>query len=328
MAGTNKVLKEGQILFRAGEKSDGMYLIRRGELRVYLEQNGKEVMLATVGEGGTIGEMTLFDNQPRSASVKATKESEVTLISIEDFGKLMKQIPKWFVSLMTALSTRLRQTNERLKKLESGGGSGPAAAKSKPYQDVLRQINIIVLLWHKDGEKDGKEWTLQKGPMEKTLVELFNEDPEKIKALLEVLVKNKVLGTKQDTYKNVVFSSPNRAVLSAVATFINGWVKSSTNKPCLSADVISMLKTLERLALAAPYDTTTVGVQDLIKEGKRDGFQTSTWEKDIAQLQNAGEEVKMVKTSSGPGLKTTKKDVSQFVKHHELLAALYKANLA
>ncbi len=81
MAGTNKVLKEGQVLFKAGDKPDGMYLIRKGELRVYLEQDGKEVSLASIGEAGMIGEMGLFDAQPRSASVKATKETVVKHIS-------------------------------------------------------------------------------------------------------------------------------------------------------------------------------------------------------------------------------------------------------
>ena len=93
VAGANKICKPGQVLFKSGDASDGMYIIRKGELRVYLEQDGKEVVLATIGDGGMIGEMALFDRQPRSASVKATKETEVTHITVGDFEKLMKQIP-------------------------------------------------------------------------------------------------------------------------------------------------------------------------------------------------------------------------------------------
>ncbi len=259
MAGTNKVLKEGQVLFKAGDKPDGMYLIRKGELRVYLEQDGKEVSLATIGEAGMIGEMGLFDAQPRSASVKATKETEVTHISGEDFGKLMKQIPKWFVGLMSALSGRLRTTNDRLKKLESGLGGGATApsagAKGKPFQNVMRQMNVMMLLWNRDGEKDGKDFVLQKAPMEKTLVETFNEDGDKVKMLLEVLVKEKFLSTRQDSYKNVVLSTANRGTINNFITFMAAFVKANPNKPYLSPDAIGMLRTLEKMTLAAPYDT-------------------------------------------------------------------------
>ena len=315
MAGTNKVLKEGQVLFKAGDKPDGMYLIRKGELRVYLEQDGKEVSLASIGEAGMIGEMGLFDAQPRSASVKATKETEVTHISTEDFGKLMKQIPKWFVGLMSALSGRLRQTNDRLKKLESGQGGGATApsagAKGKPFQNVLRQLNVIVLLWHRDGEKDGKDFVLQKSPMEKALIDLFNEDGEKVKMLLEVLVKEKYLSTRQDSYKNVVLSTPNRATLNSFIAFMANFIKVNPGKPYLAPDVIAMLRTLEKLTLAAPYDTSSVSIIDLQKQGQKDGFNIANWEKEISGFEKGSEEVRAVKTSGGPGLRTTKKDIPQ-----------------
>lgn len=324
MAGTNKVLKEGQVLFKAGDKADGMYLIRKGELRVFLEQDGKEVKLLAVGEGGMIGEMALFDNQPRSASVKAAKESEVTLISTEDFGKLMKQIPKWFVGLMQALSSRLRQTNERLKKLEH---MGPTAGKAKPFQNVVRTLNILMLLWHKDGEKDGKDWTLRKLDTEKTMTELFNEDPEKLNDILRVLVKEKLLSTRADSYKTVVLAMSNRAALNNLATAITVFLKTKPAKPCISDAGIAMIKCLERLTMASPYDTLTVALEDLEKEGKRDGRTTTTWATEIKAFL-AFEEVKLVKTSSGVGLRTTKKDVQVFLKNHEIISSLYKANLA
>ncbi len=244
----------------------------------------------------------------------------------------MKQIPKWFVGLMSALSGRLRQTNDRLKKLESGQGGGATApsagAKGKPFQNVLRQLNVIVLLWHRDGEKDGKDFVLQKSPMEKALIDLFNEDGEKVKMLLEVLVKEKYLSTRQDSYKNVVLSTPNRATLNSFIAFMANFIKVNPGKPYLAPDVIAMLRTLEKLTLAAPYDTSSVSIIDLQKQGQRDGFNIANWEKEISGFEKGSEEVRAVKTSGGPGLRTTKKDIPQYVKNHELLAALFKANLA
>jgi CRP-like cAMP-binding protein len=324
LAGSNKILGAGQVLFKAGDKSDGMYLIRKGELAVYLEQDGKQVMLATIGEGGMIGEMALFDGAPRSASVKATKPTEVTLISTDDFSKLMKQIPKWFVGLMTALSTRLRQTNDRLKKLE-----GMSVTKGTPFQSVIRILNVLVLLWAKDGEKDGKDTVLQKSIAENTLVGLFNEDAEKVKQLFDVLVGEKLLSSRQDGYKNVVLVSPNRAVLGQLATFIQKFIATNPPRPCLPDNVLAMLRILEMITMSAPYDTTNVSLADLVKEGKREGLNTASWEQDIKLLQNIGsEEVRMVKTSNGIGLRTNKKEISGFVRYHQAIARMFKSNLA
>jgi hypothetical protein len=160
------------------------------------------------------------------------------------------------------------------------------------------------------------------------MIDIFGEDPEKIKALFEALVRMKMLSTRQDAYKNVVLSTPSRAALASVATFAAAFVRNNPGKSCLPDDALSLLRVLERLALAAPYDTSTVVLADLIKEGKRDGLNTSDWEKTIRLLATAGDEVKVVKASGGHGLRTTKKDVSGYVRNHELLAALYKANLA
>ena len=51
-----------------------MFLVRKGELQVFVTQGSKEVNLAVVGAGGMIGEMALFDQKPRSASVRAKEE--------------------------------------------------------------------------------------------------------------------------------------------------------------------------------------------------------------------------------------------------------------
>ena len=59
MAGRNIVLLPGRKLFSAGEASDGMYLIRRGKLLVFIEVQGRETTLAEVTTGAMIGEMAL-----------------------------------------------------------------------------------------------------------------------------------------------------------------------------------------------------------------------------------------------------------------------------
>mgnify|MGYP006275016923 CR=1 FL=1 len=324
MSGTNQIIKPGQILFKSGDKSDGMYLIRRGEVCVYLEQEGKEVVLAKVGAGGMIGEMSLFDQQPRSASVKAQSEAEVTLISQDDFSKLMKQIPKWFVSLMSALSSRLRTTNERLKNLESGIiAAGPSGAMA-PYANVVKQLHIMVLLFHKDGEKIGKDWVLRTSAIETSVREILQSDTAKLKALIDVLVTAGVVQERQDNYKNPAIATSNRTVLTSLASFIAEFSKNNPDRPYVTVDVVNMLRTFEKMVASAPYETVSAGLDEIIKEGKRGGLTTDNWSNDIATLTKAGESVKVVKTSNGLGLRAKKADLTFFVQCCNVLAALFK----
>ena len=324
MAGHNKVLKEGTVLFKAGDESDGMYVIRKGELRVYLEQDGKEVSLATIPAGGMIGEMALFDRKPRSASVKAVATTEVTHISTDDFNRLMKQIPKWFVGLMAALSSRLRDTNARLQRIEQGN-KGP----SKPYDNVLRVLNILLLLWHKDGEKEGKEWIIQRDPVIKTLVDVFGEDKEQVKIAFEVLVKQQFLSTRRDSYNNVVFCTRERGILNQFVAFLQEFVKNNPKKNpmCLPDEALAMLEVMEVIAGQSPYDSLSASLDDIIREGKRQGVITATWKDALPHFKTGGEGVKLVKTSGGIGLKTSKKEIASYTKYHKCIAALYKANL-
>ena len=329
LSGTNQIIKPGQVLFKFGDQSDGMYIVRRGEVCVYLEKEGKEVVLAKIGAGGMIGEMSLFDQQPRSASVKAKTEAEVTRISQDDFTKLMKQIPKWFVGLMSALSSRLRATNERLTQLERGGTSATlqAASNDNPYATAIRQLHIIVLLLHKDGEKVGKDWILRVAMIEQVMDQVFGEDISKLNKLLEILVSSELVQPRQDNYKKPVIAVANRTSLTGVANFIKEFCKNNPNHPYLTYDVISMLRVAQRLVASAPYESVSVGLDELIKDAKKNNIDTSNWEKELETLANSGEVVKVVKTSNGMGIKERKADMPTFVQHCQVLADLYKARL-
>jgi hypothetical protein len=126
----------------------------------------------------------------------------------------------------------------------------------------------------------------------------------------------------------MAFVAPNRALLNSLPAFIQAFLKTSGGKPCLPEAALNLLRVLERMAQASPYDSLTVAVSDLEKEGARDGLQTGSWRADVDLFKAGFEEVKAVKASNGMGLKTTRKDIGNFVRMHELLAAFYKANLS
>jgi hypothetical protein len=247
----------------------------------------------------------------------------------------MKQIPKWFVGLMSALSTRLRQTNERLKNLESSQGKSTSTASSspssptstKPFQTPIRVLHILNLLWTKDGEKDGKDWILGKIATEKQLIDIFGEDPDCVKRILELLVKEKMVMTRQDSYKNVALALQNRGQLSSLANFMLQFTKLSPKRPYLTLTQIALIRTLDQLVQTSPYDTVTVTLQDLQKKAQTQGVDSALWGEDIKIFASLGDDIKLVKSSSGPGLRTNKKDCSATVKNHELMLAFAEAKL-
>lgn len=160
MAGRVRILKEGEVLFRAGEKADSMYIVRTGSLKVYFLKGTEEVQLAQLADGAVVGEMAFFDQKPRSAHVKALAQTEITEITRDDFDKLLTQIPKWLVTMLQSLSGRLRTTNEKLAEMEKKHQSGIGNAGDLPFLPILRTLRVLQLLALQLGQKEGNVvWT-------------------------------------------------------------------------------------------------------------------------------------------------------------------------
>ena len=319
MAGANKLLNDGTVLFKAGDPGDGMYLIRKGELEVFIEKDGAEVSLAKIGAGGMIGEMALFDRQPRSASVKASGNTEVTLISNADFAKLMKQIPKWFVGLMTALSTRLRQTNERLQKAENANGPGGREQFLKPAMYVAATHFCML----REGEKAGKEWNIGKDIVAETLQEFYAEPVEAIDKFFRILQEKKIIKCAPGAGKKLTVA--NKGLLGQFAKFISTY--SQHNDAIISDEAFEMLQALASMAKKSPYDALTASVEDLSLEGRGMGFNVAAWDNAIKELNEAGNGLKLIKNGATLALRTTKKDMPKIVVFHDGMRALVKARL-
>ena len=323
MAGANKLLKQGQVLFKAGDPSDGLYLIRKDELLVYLEQNGKKVILTHLGPGAMVGEMAIFDRKPRSAFVRATKDAEVTLISSDDFTKLMKQIPGWFGTLMSSLSERLRSTNERLQRMEAGTANG------NPYQSALRVMHLLNLLWHKDGKKEGSSSIIEKTPVEKTLCETLDLVPEKLRVFMDALIQTKILMIKPDSYNNQCLVMASRGILDRLIEFTTKFSKSNKDLPVLPESALRILQAMAAASKGSPYDDLTLNLDQIVTKGRELKFNTDDWPTIIPQLRNVAEGViTMTRVSDKEeGFRIDKKQIDHVVVFHHALAAIYRANL-
>ena len=106
----NTVVKQGEI-------GESMYCILEGELRVRIEVGGRETILATLGPGEFFGDISLFDQGPRSADVVANKDSLILKISAKAFGELAKHAPEiatpFLLAIGKTLTARIRADNKR-----------------------------------------------------------------------------------------------------------------------------------------------------------------------------------------------------------------------
>jgi CRP-like cAMP-binding protein len=104
-----------QTVFVAGDAGDGCYRVEEGLLKVsVVASGGDERIFAILGPGSFIGELSMIDGAPRSASVFALRESKLSFISRADFDAYGQSNPQLYRQVMTLLARRLRDTNSAL----------------------------------------------------------------------------------------------------------------------------------------------------------------------------------------------------------------------
>lgn len=108
-----RTMAPGEILFKAGDKPDALFIVRSGQVQIYDEG----VVFETVGPGGIIGEMALVDGSPRSASAKAVSQAEVIPVNEKRFLWMVEQTPFFALKVMRVLTQRLRVTDNRLRAM-------------------------------------------------------------------------------------------------------------------------------------------------------------------------------------------------------------------
>src|SRR6478609_8672778 len=105
-------LAADEVLFVAGDPGDGCYCVEQGLLKVsMIAPSGAERILAIVGPGGIVGELSTIDGLPRSASVAAVRDSELTFVSHAAFQAFADGHPDVYRHLVTLLASRLRDTD-------------------------------------------------------------------------------------------------------------------------------------------------------------------------------------------------------------------------
>jgi hypothetical protein len=116
---------KGESIFHKGDPGSELYVVVDGEIRVHLDGGGREVTLARHQGGGVVGEMSVFDEQPRSAGAQATTDTTVRVLRRDRLHAIVHEHPEVLLEFIKNLSQRLREMDQ---KLESKAPSAQEAA--------------------------------------------------------------------------------------------------------------------------------------------------------------------------------------------------------
>lgn len=115
---TKHRFKRGQMIVEQGEKSNALFIILAGRARVLMtDKKLREVILATLHPGAYIGEMSLIDDEPHSASVLAEIQTDVLVLGRVEFTSCLAENLSMAYPLMHGLVQRLRKADEQIGSL-------------------------------------------------------------------------------------------------------------------------------------------------------------------------------------------------------------------
>lgn len=179
-----KKLGKNDILFREGDPSDAMYVIKSGRIAITKAKGSGEIILAEKVGGEMLGEMAFFDNKPRSAGAKALQDTEVIALPFSSLHAQFKTFPEWLKAMVKTINGQLREANTRIKNLEAVSSG---EEEMFPPHMTTRLCAIISLIGFKAGEKSEEGLVISYNLLRDYCIQIFQQPTNKLDKLMEVL---------------------------------------------------------------------------------------------------------------------------------------------
>ncbi|HXH76052.1 MAG TPA: cyclic nucleotide-binding domain-containing protein [Bacteriovoracaceae bacterium] len=193
-------LKPGEILFNDGEVADSLYIIQKGQIRLFKPKGKGFVEIGILRAGEVIGEMAYFDEdgsgKKRSCSASALTPVEIIEISFIAFGKTMLTLNPWFKTIINTLVTRLRRANTRTKELEDnqtslsyGGGVKHATYEFMKPIEVMRILGTLFLVFKAHGEVKDQALMVSRRSLTLYTNDMYQIMEVKLESIMTLLVE-------------------------------------------------------------------------------------------------------------------------------------------
>ncbi|MFC1726011.1 Crp/Fnr family transcriptional regulator [candidate division KSB1 bacterium] len=170
-----KKFNEGDIIFKEGEYGNTFYIIKSGSVDVVkgLGEEG-EIVIARLGKNEIFGEMAIFGDKLRSATIRAAEDLEVTEVSENVIKYKMPSSPEWVKTMFEVLVKRLKETNKKIKgHFKLGVG--------------LSLYNLLSLILYKHGKKTHEGIELKFDDTIKRITQIIGVSKTDIEKLLAEL---------------------------------------------------------------------------------------------------------------------------------------------
>ncbi len=135
----------GQVVFNQGDAGGKMYVVQSGKVEIFLMDDNKErVVLSTVEPGGIFGELSLLDNDPRSAGAKALEDSFLFVIDRHDLEMLFQAHQHAALDIMTMLSRRIREADTLVQQRVVARNVNEVAAQKWTFNQRVADLFATV----------------------------------------------------------------------------------------------------------------------------------------------------------------------------------------
>lgn len=113
-----RTFPKNSVIINEGDASDALYIMNSGRVKVFLsDEDGKEMVLNTLGPGEYFGEVAMLDNAPRSASIITLEKTCISIISKKDFEACLFRNSALAMLIIRDLAKRLRMATENVRSL-------------------------------------------------------------------------------------------------------------------------------------------------------------------------------------------------------------------
>lgn len=202
-------LKTGEILFNDGDPAESLYIIQKGQIRLFKPKGKGFIEIAVLRAGEVIGEMAYFDDdgsgKKRSCSASAITGVEIVEISFLAFGKTIQSLNPWFKTIINTLATRLRKANGRIKELEDNAttsyGKNVGTYEFMKPIEVMRVLGTLFLVFKAHGEVKGQALAVNKKILTLYTADMYQIMEAKLESILNLLVNLGLMDIQDDEDK-------------------------------------------------------------------------------------------------------------------------------
>ncbi|MDG2398327.1 MAG: Crp/Fnr family transcriptional regulator [Candidatus Marinimicrobia bacterium] len=173
--------EKGQMILLEESTGETFFIITSGTVKVTrLSDDGREVILALLGENDFFGEMSLLDGEGRSANIVANEDAEVMTLSRRDFLEYLETYPKIAIALLEELAVRIRKSDQQIKSLS--------------LSDSEQRIGItLIRLAEEGGTIKRGDVTIQNLPYQQDIANMAGTSRETVSRTLKLLEDKKLV---------------------------------------------------------------------------------------------------------------------------------------